>query len=84
MPIAPCSRLWSSSSRICLISGAVATRFRSSPIELMRRVPWPIRKAPLMAGLAASTLPAKSAKLLERFSFFLTISDIQWPTSGRM
>ena len=36
-----------------------------------------------MAGLAASTLPANSAKLLERFSFFLMISDIQWPTSGR-
>ena len=36
-----------------------------------------------MAGLAASTLPANSAKSLQRFSFFLMISDIQWPTSGR-
>ena len=83
MPIAPCSRLWSSNSRISLISGAVAARLRSSPIVLIRNVPWPIRKAPLMAGLAASTLPANSAKSRDRFSFFFTMSDIQWPTSGR-
>ena len=81
MPIAPCSRLWSSNSRICLISDAVATRPRSSPMAFMRSVPWPIRKAPLIAGLAASTLPAKSAKDFETFALFLMISDIQWPTS---
>ena len=50
-------------------------------MAFMRSVPWPIRKAPLIAGLAASTLPAKSAKDFETFALFLMISDIQWPTS---
>ena len=53
-------------------------------MEFMRSVEWPIRKAPLMAGLAASTLPANSAKLLEMLALFLTISDRKWPTSSRM
>ena len=51
-------------------------------MAFMRKVPWPIRKAPLMAGLAASTLPANSAKVLAALAFFLMISDIQWPTSS--
>ena len=52
-------------------------------MAFMRNVPWPIRKAPLMAGLAASTLPANSAKLCETFAGFLTISDRKWPMSER-